>query len=147
MCVVSMTPIAPLVAPMALIYFLFCTPLWRRNCIYVYRPDFDSGGIRWPFLSDIFVSCIVASQILLTVTMALRNAAGPAMFSFFALIPVYFYRKKVIRKYYRAYMDAGLVQLATLDGWDNTTSTSREMREEYRKFLVDSHRAAYVGIN
>lgn len=43
-------------------------------------------------------------------------------------------------------MDAGLVQLATLDGWDNTTSTSREMREEYRKFLVDSHRAAYVPI-
>ncbi len=43
-------------------------------------------------------------------------------------------------------MDAALLQTSQLDGWDNSQPTSKEMREEYRKFLVDAHRAAYVPI-
>lgn len=43
-------------------------------------------------------------------------------------------------------MDAALLQTSQLDGWDSNTSTSPEKREEYRKFLVDAHKAAYVPI-
>jgi hypothetical protein len=112
----------------------------------MYRPNFDTGGIRWPFLSDIFISAIFAAQILLTTIMALKKALGPASFSGLVLIPVYLHRRSTRKKYLRSYMDAALLQTSQLDGWDSTLPTSKEMREEYRKFLVDAHRAAYVPI-
>ncbi len=146
MCIMCLAPIAPLLAPASLLYFLFCAPLWRRNCIYMYRPNFDTGGIRWPFLSDIFISAIFAAQILLTTIMALKRALGPAIFSGLVLVPVYLHRRSTRKKYLRSYMDAALLQTSQLDGWDSTLPTSKEMREEYRKFLVDAHRAAYVPI-
>lgn len=146
MCVVGLSPISPLLAPVGLAYFLFCIPLWRRNCIYMYRPNFDTGGIRWPFLSDVLLSAICVSQVLLCATMALKKAVGPAILSILVLIPVYLHRRSTRKKYYRSYMDAALLQTSRLDGWDNSQPTSKEMREEYRKFLVDAHRAAYVPI-
>jgi len=146
MCVVGLTPVSPLLAPAALLYNLFCTPLWRRNLIYMYRPNFDTGGLRWPFLSDVFLSAICISQVLLTTTMALKQALGPAIMSSLVLIPVYLHRRSTRKRYLRSYMDAALLQTSQLDGWDNTLPTSKEVREEYRKFLVDAHRAAYVPI-
>jgi hypothetical protein len=146
LCVMGLTPISPLLAPAALLYFLFCAPLWRRNCLYMYRPYFDTGGIRWPFLCDMLISAMYFAQILLTTTMALKKALGPAILSGLLLFPVYFHRKSTRKKYLRSYMDAALLQTSQLDGWDNTLPTSKEMREEYRKFLVDAHKAAYVPI-
>ena len=43
LCVVTLSPSCPLIAPAALLYYLYCIPLWRRNCIFVYRPKFDTG--------------------------------------------------------------------------------------------------------
>lgn len=43
MALVSITPIAPLLAPASLVYFLYCSPLLRRNLIFLYRPTFDAG--------------------------------------------------------------------------------------------------------
>ena len=146
MCVMGLVPVSPLLAPAALGYYLFCMPLWRRNLIYMYRPTFDTGGVRWPFLSDVFLSAICLSQILLTTTMALKKALGPALLSSLVLIPVYLHRRSTRKRYLRSYMDAALLQTSQLDGWDNTVATSKEIREEYRKFLVDAHRAAYVPI-
>ena len=37
LCTVSLSIVSPLIAPCALLYFLFCTPLWRRQLIFVYR--------------------------------------------------------------------------------------------------------------
>ena len=65
LCVVALAPQSPLVAPMALLYYLFCAPLWRRNCIFMYRPKFDTGGERWPFLSDILITSVFVGQFLL----------------------------------------------------------------------------------
>lgn len=146
MCVMLMTPISPLLAPASLLYFLFCAPLWRRNCIYMYRSTFDSGGIKWPILSDIFISAMYASQILLGTTMILKQAFLPAFLTFLSLIPIYYHRKAVMKKYYRQYKDVALLQTSDLDMVDNTLATSRKQREEYRKFLVDAHKAAYVPI-
>jgi len=145
-CVVSLAPQSPLVAPAALLYYLFCVPLWRRNCIFLYRPKFDSGGERWPFLSDVLITSLFMGQFLLTLQMVLRDAFGPALIAAFPAIPTYLFRNHIVKRFRRAYDDAGLLQTSLLDGWDNTLPTSMEKREEFRQFLVDAHKAAYIPV-
>mmetsp|Transcript_2086 Transcript_2086/g.3075 ORF Transcript_2086/g.3075 Transcript_2086/m.3075 type:complete len:165 (+) Transcript_2086:1-495(+) len=36
--------------------------------------------------------------------------------------------------------------MSLLDGWDNSLPTTVEKREEFRKFLVDAHKAAYIPV-
>lgn len=146
LCVVALAPQSPLVAVAALLYFLICSPLWRRNCIFLYRPRFDSGGDRWPFLSDVLISSLFMGQFLLTLQMVLRDAFGPALVAAAPAIPTYLYRKNLRKRFGRAYKDAGLLQMSLLDGWDNSMATTVEKREEFRKFLVDAHKAAYIPV-
>lgn len=146
MCIVALSPVSPLVAPASMLYFLYCAPLWRRNCIYIYRPKFDTGGLRWPFLSDVLISSLCVGQVLLTTAMALKEAVGPAILSAFPIIPILVHRRFNRKRYLKSYLDCALLQTSQLDGWDNHMPTSREKREEYRKFLVDAHKAAYVPI-
>jgi hypothetical protein len=56
------------------------------------------------------------------------------------------YRNYLHKRFKRAYQDAGLLQTSLLDGWDNTIPSSVEKREEFRKFLVDAHKAAYIPV-
>jgi hypothetical protein len=42
MCTVSLSFACPLMAPVALAYYLVCSPLLRRNLIYVYRPRYGT---------------------------------------------------------------------------------------------------------
>lgn len=144
LCVVALAPQSPLVAPVALLYYLFCAPLWRRNCIFMYRPKFDTGGERWPFLSDILITSVFVGQFLLTLQMVLKDAFGPAIVAGIPAVPTYLYRKYLLKTFKRAYDDAGLLQTSLLDGWDNTVPTTIEAREEFRRFLVDAHKAAYI---
>ena len=146
LCTVGLAPVSPLVAPAAMLYFLYCSPLWRRNCIFVYRPKFDTGGSRWPFLSDVCITSMLVAQILLTTLMVLKEAIGPAIFAALPMIPTYLHRQKTKKRYHKSYKDAALLNTALLDGWDNRTPMSMEKREGYRKFLVDAHRAAYIPI-
>jgi len=146
LCVVALAPQSPLVAAAALLYYFFCIPLWRRNCIFMYRPRFDSGGERWPFLSDVLISSLFMGQLLLTLQMVLRDAFGPAVVAFVPAIPTYLYRKNLKKRFERAYKDAGLLQMSLLDGWDNSMATTVEKREQFRQFLVDAHKAAYIPV-
>jgi hypothetical protein len=44
-------------------------------------------------------------------------------------------------------MDAALLQTSVLDGWvvsEESDPTTMEDREEFRRFLVDAHKAAYI---
>eukprot|EP00523_Entomoneis_sp_CCMP467_P006403 CAMPEP_0168738798 /NCGR_PEP_ID=MMETSP0724-20121128/11124_1 /TAXON_ID=265536 /ORGANISM="Amphiprora sp., Strain CCMP467" /LENGTH=207 /DNA_ID=CAMNT_0008786163 /DNA_START=282 /DNA_END=905 /DNA_ORIENTATION=+ len=50
------------------------------------------------------------------------------------------------KKYMRSFRDAALLQTSLLDGWDSSKVTSEEQREEFRSFLVDAHKAAYVPV-
>lgn len=45
----------------------------------------------------------------------------------------------------RSFEDAALLQTSLLDGWDTAAVDSFEDREEFRQFLVDAHKAAYVS--
>jgi hypothetical protein len=49
-------------------------------------------------------------------------------------------------KYKRSFDDAALLQTSLLDGWDTTQPTSMEQREEFRRWLVDAHKAAFVPV-
>jgi len=147
LCAVTLSPIAPLVAPVSLLYFLYCTPLLRRNLIFMYRPRFDTGGLRWPFLADMYISSMVVGQTLLSIVMGLEQAGGPAIMAASSIIPILLHRRSTRLKYYRSYMDAALLQTSQLDTWDaSLEETTEDRREQYRKFLVDAHKAAYVPI-
>jgi len=113
----------------------------------MYRPKFDAGGLRWPFLADIFVTSIFAAQVLLTMVMVLRRAWGPASLAALSIIPPILHRRATRLKYLNSYNDAALLQTSQLDSWDTSFGgSSEEGREQYRRFLVDAHKAAYVPI-
>jgi hypothetical protein len=79
---------------------------------------------------DMCISGLILGEILLSVQMLLKQAAGPAV--------------AIKERYLRAFQDAALLQTSLLDGWDTSTEYSIENREEFRQFLVDAHKAAYV---
>jgi hypothetical protein len=114
LCVFALAPASPLIAAAALVYFLFCTPLLRWTMIFLYKPKFDIGGQRFPFIFDICVSGMVVGQILLIAMMSLKRAIGPAFGAFFPLIPTIWFRYFVRKRYLRAFNDAALLQTSLL---------------------------------
>ena len=116
LCVFALAPASPLIAPAAFVYFLFCTPLLRWTMIFLYKPRFDMGGSRFPFIFDMCVSGMVVGQILLVAMMSLKQAAGPALAAALPLIPTIFFRYVVRRRYLRAFTDAALLQTSLLVG-------------------------------
>jgi hypothetical protein len=63
-----------------------------------------------------------------------------------AIIPTYVFSQMTKNRFLRAYQDAALLQTSRLDGWDTSKPTSKAMREEYRRWLVDCHKASYIPI-
>ena len=48
-------------------------------------------------------------------------------------------------RFLRSFEDAALCQTSMLDGWYDEGNFTFDKREEFRKFLVDAHKAAYVS--
>jgi hypothetical protein len=96
LCLFALAPASPLVAPFAFLYFLVSTPMLRRNVIYLYRPKFDGGGIRWPFIFDMIISSIFFSQILLSTMMALKKQIGPAILAAIPFVPTLLFRDSMV---------------------------------------------------
>ena len=63
LCVVALAPLCPMVAPFATLYFLFINPLLKWGFIFIYRPTFDAGGMRWPLLHNILMNSVIVSQV------------------------------------------------------------------------------------
>jgi len=145
MTVLALAPASPLLAIAALVYFLYFQPLLRRNLIYVYRPRYDGGGLRWPFIFDMCISAMIVGSLLLAFQMSLKEALSPAIMAGFTIGPILVFQWEAKRKFQRAFDDAALLQTSLLDGW-NTDSSCFANREEYRRFLVDAHKAAYVPV-
>lgn len=146
LCVFALAPASPLIAASALAYFVFCTPMLRWTLIFLYRPKFDLGGGRFPFIFDICITGIIAGQIFLIAMMVLKRAIGPAVAAFCPMVPTIWFRYFIRKRYLRAFSDAALLQTSLLDGWDTNIETSMGKREDFRKFLVDCHKAAYVPV-
>lgn len=94
---------------------------------------------------DMCISGLILGEILLTVQMMLKQAAGPSIAAMLTVVPTVLFSKGVRERYLRSFQDAALLQTSLLDGWDTATEYSVEKREEFRQFLVDAHKAAYVS--
>jgi len=78
--------------------------------------------------------------------MVLKEAIGPCLLAAMPIIPTLLYRTRMKARFGRAYEDAGLLQTSLLDEWDSSLPTSTHQREEFRRFLVDAHKAAYIPV-
>jgi hypothetical protein len=52
-----------MVAPFSMMIFLFIVPMLKWSHIFVYRPTFDAGGMRWPILHDILMIAVIVAQV------------------------------------------------------------------------------------
>lgn len=82
--------------------------------------------------------------------MGLKKAIGPALVAALPVPLTLVFRSTCLKRFFRAYKDAGLLQTSLLDQWDNSwddsSHLSMEKREEFRRFLVDAHKAAYIPV-
>jgi hypothetical protein len=62
------------------------------------------------------------------------------------IVVTFLYYKAMNKRYRRPFKDTALLQTSLLDGWDTRKTQTFEEREEFRNFLVDSHKAAYVPV-
>jgi len=144
LCIVALSPVCPLIAPFGFIYFLLFTPILRWLLIFVYRPDYDGGGLRWPLIHEMLISVLIVAQVLLFVQINLKGAYGPAFLALLSVVPTLIFNSAAKKRFSKSYEDAGLLQTSHLDGWD--TNTSENDREEFRLWLVDCHKASFVPV-
>ena len=144
MCVVALGPASPLVAPAAMTYFLVCEPLLRRNVIFVYRPRYDDGGLRWTFVFDMIVSALIVGQLLLSLQMVLKTAYGSSFVVALAIPTTIWFQISCKTKYMPSFENTALLRTSLLDGSESLDEMTMERREKHLRFLVDAHRAAYI---
>lgn len=114
LCVFSLAPAAPMIAIAAFFYFVCSTPMLRWTMIFLYKPKFDIGGGRFPFIFDMCISGIIVGQTLLIAMMTQKRALGPAFGAFMPMFPTIAYRYILRRRYLRAFSDAALLQTSLL---------------------------------
>ena len=149
MFALALAPAAPIVAPFVVLYFLVCSPMLRYVVIFTYKPLYDAGGARWPFLFEMVIVCLLSGQILLATMVFLKQAVGPAILAIIPFFPTLMFRRMVRGRFLDAYNDAALVQTSLLDGWDVGPEGEHwnfKRREQFRRFLVDAHKASYVPV-
>lgn len=122
------------------------TPVLRWILIFVHRPQHDGGGQRWPLLHEILISSMIVAQVLLTTMMVLKKAYGPALMAALSIVPTFMFGQIAKERFLRCYNDAGLVQTSDLDGWDLKKPITLAEREDFRRWLVDCHKASYIPI-
>ena len=87
-----------------------------------------------------------AIKVLLTTMMVLKKAFGPAILAGLAIIPTHIFSQTAKTRFLKPFTDAGLLQTSQLDGWATSRVSSTKRREEYRKWLVDCHKASFVPV-
>ena len=92
------------------------------------------------------MSALLMGQVLLCIQMVLKAAVGPAVLAGLPMIVTIVFYQAMNKRYRRAFDDAALLQTSLLDGWDTRQPQTFEEREDFRRFLVDAHKAAYVPI-
>lgn len=142
LCIVGLSPMVPIVAPIATIYFIVVQPMLRWLLIFVYRPRYETGGERWPLCHQIVISSLIMAQILTSVTLALKGSLGGAIFIGFCTLFTFMFSLWTEDTFLRPYKDTALLQTSRLDGGQESFSQSQ--REEFRRWLVDCHKASYV---
>jgi hypothetical protein len=78
--------------------------------------------------------------------MAIKRTYGVAVLAGIATIPTFYFDVVCKDRFLRSYEDSGLLQTSELDGWNLDEATSMREREDFRRFLVDCHKASYIPI-
>jgi hypothetical protein len=144
MCITSLAPACPIIAPAATLYYIMFIPMLRWLHIFVYRPFYDGGGNRLPVIHEILISSLILGQILLGTILLLKQSFVFGLTIALMPIPTYLFSVWTKEKFQRSYEDAGLYQTSKLDGLTNKRTIQE--REKYRRWLVDCHKASYVPI-
>lgn len=144
MCITSLGPAAPIIAPFATLYYMIFIPMLRWLHIFVYRPKYDAGGARFPIYHDQVISSLILAQVLTAALLLLKQAIVPGFIVFGMGFPTFFFSQWTKEKFLRSYRDAGLLQSSQLDGWGGGKTI--EWREKYRRWLVDCHKASFVPL-
>lgn len=82
LCVVALAPLCPVLAPFSTLYFMFIYPLLKWGHIFVYRPTFDAGGMRWPLLHNILMNSVIVSQVRAITCWKKQTLSNYSPFSF-----------------------------------------------------------------
>ena len=82
------------------------------------------------------------AQILTSVTLALKGSLGGAIFIGCCTFPTFMFSLWTEDRFLRPYKDTALLQTSRLDKGQEMFSESQ--REEFRRWLVDCHKASYV---
>lgn len=144
MCMTSLAPVAPLIAPFATLQYMVFIPILRWLNIFVYRPKYDGGGNKWPVLHNVLISALIWGQVLTGTQLLLKQAIVPGALVVVMTFPTFFFSQWTRELFLQSYHDAGLLQTSQLDGWEHTET--QQDREKYRRWLVDCHKASYVPI-
>mmetsp|Transcript_6267 Transcript_6267/g.15804 ORF Transcript_6267/g.15804 Transcript_6267/m.15804 type:complete len:1341 (-) Transcript_6267:79-4101(-) len=144
MCMTSLAPVAPLIAPFATLQYLVFIPILRWLNVFVYRPKYDGGGNKWPVYHQFVISALIWGQLLTGTQLFLKQAIIPGALVVALTLPTFFFSQWTQEIFLVSYRDAGLLQTSQLDGWEHTETISD--REKYRNWLVDCHKASYVPI-
>ena len=144
MCLTSLAPACPIIAPCCLLYYTVFIPILRWLHVFVYRPFYDGGGNRLPVIHEILISSMILSQLLLGTVLLLKQAFVFGIITVLMPFPTFVFSQWTKEKFQRSYNDAGLWQTSKLDGL--SYKESMQDREKYRRWLVDAHKASYVPI-
>jgi len=142
MCITSIAPSCPIIAPIASVYYMLFIPMLRWLHIFVYRPWYDGGGHRLPVIHEIIISSLILGQWLTGSVLLLRQSFILGLITMLMSLPTYWFSAWTKEKFERSYEDAGLFQTSKLDVL--FTNGTMEEREKYRRWLVDCHKASYV---
>eukprot|EP00536_Pseudo-nitzschia_multiseries_P003826 jgi/Psemu1/237046/estExt_Genewise1.C_600084 len=143
-CMTALAPVCPLIGPFALLYFIILAPMLRWLMIFAYRPKFDGGGDKWPELYHIVLTSLVLGQLMTGISFLSKGNIYEGLIVAFCVVPTLLYNSIIQDRFSRQFNDASLLQTGKIYNVRKSESGSMQEREEFRRFLVDCHKASYL---
>lgn len=96
------------------------------------------------------VTSLLLGQVITAITLVLKQNVWEGFFIALFIIPTVLYNSIILEKYLRPYQDAALLQTSRMyyqygrDSNPSINTSSWLEQEEYRRWLVDCHKASYL---
>jgi hypothetical protein len=81
MIAMAYATIAPIILPFAFVYFAFGYVVYYNQVMYVFVPDFESGGLFWPVVFQHCCAALVVAQLTLIGLFGVKLAPSQAALS------------------------------------------------------------------
>ncbi len=143
----ALAPVCPLIGPFAFLYFVMLSPMIRFMVVFAYRPRFDSGGDKWPKLHHMVITSLLLGQVLTMFTFLLKGNYVAGVLIGACIIPTLIFNNIVLEKFKLPFNDASLHFTGRLQRGQHKVEENEDRwkeREEFRRWLVDCHKASYV---